>query len=207
MRRVLGVSLTIAAVTIPCGAADQGTQPPWYRDLVAARAPYYAGVNGNRDAIVDAKQRFAALEQQHPHDPTLEAYQGSLELIEASHTWALSRKHALSVEGIELMDLAVNTDPNNLEARFVRALTTWHLPFFFHRKEIAENDLLFLGPRSEQAARNGTLPPNIAATALDYWGQVLVERNQPTAAREAFAAAVRVDKSCVAGADALKRLH
>jgi len=205
--QALGIALTAAAIALPCGAVDQAAQPPWHGELAAARAPYYAGVDGNRDAINEARQRFDALAQQHPHNTTLEAYQGSLELLEASHTWALGRKHALSVEGIERMDSAVNADPNNLEARFVRALTTWHLPYFFHRKEIAEGDLLFLGPRSEQAAQTGELPPNLAAAALDYWGQVLAERDQPDAARKAYASAVRVDRSCPAGEDALKRLR
>ncbi len=207
MLQTSGIALVGAAVAAPCGAADGANRPSWYAELAAARVPYYAGVDGDKDAIADAKQRFAVLAQQHPHDTTLEAYEGSLELLEASHTWALNRKHALSVEGIGRMDSAVNTDPNNLEARFVRALTTWHLPFFFHRKEIAEDDLLFLGPRSEQAAQTGALPPNLAAAALDYWGQILAEHDQPDAARQAYTAAVRVDRSCLAGADAWKRLH
>ena len=105
------------------------------------------------------------------------------------------------------MDTAVNADPNALEARFVRALTTWHLPFYFHRKQVAEEDLQFLGPRAEEAARTGALPPFIAAAALDYWGQVLAEHAQPNGARNAYMAAARVDKNSPAGADALKRLR
>ncbi len=132
---------------------------------------------------------------------------GSLELLDAAHTWAIWRKHALSQEGLGTMDAAVNAAPGDLEARFVRALTTWHLPFFFHRKQQAEADLLFLGPRAEQAARNGALPPPLAAAALDYWGQVLAERTQPDGARKAYLAAVRVDKNSPGGADAQKRLR
>ena len=145
--------------------------------------------------------------REHPNDATLQAYTGSLQLLESGRTWALWRKHALSEEGLAEMDAAVTADPNNLEARFVRALTTWHLPFFFHRKEQAEADLLFLGPRSEQAAQTGALPPELAAAALDYWAQVLSERNQADAAHNAYAAAVRVDRGSPGGKDALKHLQ
>ena len=105
------------------------------------------------------------------------------------------------------MDAAVNSNPDDLEARFVRALTTWHLPSFFHRKQQAEDDLLYLGPRAETAARSGALPPKLAAAALDYCGQVLEDRKQPDKARQAYLAAARVDADSPAGKDAVKRLR
>jgi hypothetical protein len=196
-------------VALPCVQADAGDTgaAAWQQQLAAARASYYAGLEGDRAADAVARERFASLEREHPHDATLQAYSGSLELLEAGRTWALWRKHTLSTEGLQQMDSAVNADPNNLEARFVRAFTTWHLPFFFHRKQQAEADLLFLGPRAEGAARSGALPPQLAAAALDYWGQVLADRDQGDAARHAFVAAVRVDRSSPGGADALKHLH
>ena len=178
----------------------------WQQQLAAARSSYYADLSGNHAADAEARQRFAALAHDHPNDPTLKAYEGSLQLLEAARTWALWRKHTLSMDGLAEMDEAVTADPNNLEARFVRALTTWHLPFFFHRKEQAEADLLFLGPRSEPAAQTGALPPQLAAAALDYWGQVLSERDQKGAAHNAFAAAVRVDRLSPGGQDAQKHL-
>ena len=175
--------------------------------LAAARAAYYSGLEGDSAASNEAKQRFDALMREHPRDSTVEAYCGSLELLEAARTWAFWRKHSLSVEGLNAMDSAVAASPSDLEARFVRALTTWHLPFFFHRKQQAEQDLAFLGPQMEQAARTGALPPPLAAAALDYWGQVLEEQDAPDRARSAFLAAVRVDKASPGGADALKRLR
>ncbi len=198
----------MCAGAVPGQALDQDRNAAaWQQQLAAARSSYYADLSGDHAADSEARQRFAALVHDHPHDPTLEAYEGSLRLLEAGRTWALWRKHTLSMDGLAEMDSAVNADPNNLEARFVRALTTWHLPFFFHRKDQAEADLLFLGPRSEQAAQTGALPPQLAAAALDYWGQVLEERNQAAAARKAYTAAVRVDRGSPGGQDAQKRLQ
>ena len=186
--------------------AGRGAEAP-PAQLAAARAAYYSGLEGDSAATDEAKRRFAALAQQHPGDPTLQAYCGSLDLLEAARTWAFWRKHALSVQGLSEMDSAVAVAPDDLEARFVRALTTWHLPFFFHRKQQAEADLSFLGPRAEQAARTGALPPPLAAAALDYWGQVLAGRDAEGSARNAYQAAVRVDKTSPGGADALKHLR
>ena len=204
-KRILLRSVGLAAVPL-AAFADQSNRS-WEPQLAAARKAYYASVEGNRAADMEARQLFDALSREHPHNATLEAYRGSLALLDASHTWALWRKHALSVEGITRMDAAVNSDPGDLEARFVRALTTWHLPSFFHRKEQAEDDLLFLLPRAEGAARTGALPPALAAAALDYCGQVLADRKQPEKAKQAFLAATRVDGNSPAGKDAARRLR
>ncbi len=203
--RLLAAALLLTALP---AVADQDTHSPAWRDQLArARASYYAGLEGDRSADAEAHRRFDTLVREHPHDPTVTAYVGSLQLLDAARTWALWRKHSLSAEGLDQMDAAVQMDPSDLEARFVRALTTWHLPFFFHRKQQAEDDLLYLGPRAEQAAHTGALPPQLAAAALDYWGQVLADRNQSDEAHRAFIAAVRVDSGSPGGQDAARRLH
>ncbi len=179
----------------------------WKAELDRARTAYYADLEGNRAADTEARERFAALQRAHPDDATLRAYMGSLELLDAARTWAVWRKHTLSQEGLSALDRAVDANPADLEARFVRALTTWHLPFFFHRRQQAEADLMIVGPRAEAAAREGALPPALAAAALDYYGQVLADRDKPGDARRAYEAAVRVDRASPGGADAFKRLR
>jgi predicted negative regulator of RcsB-dependent stress response len=47
----------------------------------------------------------------------------------------------------------------------------------------------------------------LAAAALDYYGQVLIDRSDSHGAKQAFEAAVRVDSSSPAGRDAQKRLR
>ncbi len=205
-RRVCLLGWALCAA-LPVHAADQSTQEPWHRQLAQARQSYYAGLEGDHGADAQAHQLFSRLLREHPKDSTLQAYCGSLELLDAARTWALWRKHSLSADGMAQMDAAVNTNPGDLEARFVRALTTWHLPFFFHRKQQAEDDLLYLGPRAEAAARSGALPPPLAAAALDYWGQVLDDRKEPEKARQAYGAAARVDGGSPGGKDAARRLR
>ena len=112
----------------------------------------------------------------------------------------------LSQQGLRELDNAVDRDPSNLEARFIRAATTWHLPFFFHRREQAENDLAYIAPRAADAVAKGILPPQLGAAALDYYGQVLSEKSDHNAARDAYQAAVRIDQSSPGGQDASRRL-
>ncbi len=183
------------------------TQAGFADRLAEARRAYFADLEGERGADDRARQQFAALAAERPNEPVVDAYLGSLDLLESARTFAVWRKHTLAADGLEKLDAAVNRAPDNLEARFVRALTTWHLPFFFHRKEQAEQDLGFIGPRAEQAARQGSLPAPLAAAALDYWGQVLAGGDERAGeARKAFEAAVRVDPGSPGGEDARKRL-
>jgi len=88
----------------------------------------------------------------------VDAYSGSLELLEAAHTWAIWDKRRLANEGLAKMDQAVNRAPDDLEARFIRAASAWHLPFFFRRREQAASDFTFIAPRAEGAVAKGTLP-------------------------------------------------
>jgi hypothetical protein len=175
--------------------------------LTEARRLYFANLQGDHAAGDKARASFAALEHDHPDQPVVKAYSGSLELLEAARTWAIWDKRRLANEGLEKMDQAVNRAPGNLEARFIRAASCWHLPFFYKRKEQAANDFTVIAPQAEAAAAKGTLPPELAAAALDYYGQVLIDRSDSHGARQAFEAAVRVDSSSPAGRDAQKRLR
>ncbi len=191
------------------GAADANAprnHTAFADELAEARRAYFADVEGEKGAGDRARQQFTALAAKRPNDPVVDAYLGSIDLLESARTFAVWRKHALAQGGLDKLDAAVNRAPENLEARLVRALTTWNLPFFFHRKEQAQQDLSYIGPRAEQAAHQGALPPQLAAAALDYWGQVLAEQSAAKPARQAFEAAVRVDPDCPGGADARKRL-
>ena len=172
-----------------------------------ARADYFHGLEGDRSAELRATDEFSALERERPQDPTVLAYNGSLELLEAAHTWAFWNKHKLATEGLEKIDRSVQLAPDNLEVRFIRGATTWHLPFFYHRKTQSEGDFTYIAPHAESAARNGTFPRPLAASAMDYYGLILADRNDTRGAHAAFQAAVRIDSTSPGGRDALEHLQ
>jgi hypothetical protein len=202
MRRLWVIFLFIFYAALTVHAADNFDQR-----LAEARREYFAGLQGNHAADGKARASFAALSQQYPDNAVVEAYNGSLELLEAARTWAIWDKRRLANEGLQKLDQAVNRAPNDLEVRFIRAASTWHLPFFYKRKEQAASDFTLIAPQAEAAAAKGVLPPELAAAALDYYGQVLADRSDSHGARQAFEAAVRVDGSSPAGRDAQKRLR
>jgi hypothetical protein len=175
--------------------------------LVEARTQYFAYLQGNRSAGDKARAMLTTLSDEYPWNSVVDAYSGSLKLLDAAHTWAIWDKRRLANEGLAKMDQAVNRAPEDLEARFIRAASTWHLPFFYKRRDQAASDFTFIAPRAEAAAAKGTLPPELAAAALDYYGQVLTDRSDSHGAKQAFEAAVRVDGASPGGRDALKRLR
>ncbi|TCK73648.1 hypothetical protein [Acidipila rosea] len=215
LRRPIGLTLVLAvcAASSPSlrAMADASGDTPYTlsyeQKLSAARAEFFADLNGDHGADEAAHRDFSALSAERPGDPVILAYLGSLDLLEAGRTWAIWNKRALSQRGLTKLDTAVKTAPGNLEARFIRGASTWHLPSLFHRREQAESDFAYIAPQAEEAARNGTLPPQLAAAALDYYGQVLEDHSDSEGAKHWFAAAVRVDKLSPGGKDALKHLQ
>jgi hypothetical protein len=184
--------------------AESGT---FAQRLAEARKDYFADLQGNRAAGVKARASFAELSRDYPGNSVVDAYSGSLELLDAAHTWVVWDKSRLANEGLDKMDQAVNRAPEDLEARFIRAASTWHLPFFYKRREQSASDFTFIAPRAEAAVAKGTLPPELGAAALDYYGQVLIGHSDSHGAQQAFEAAVRIDETSPGGRDALKRLR
>ena len=174
--------------------------------LARARGEYFKDVEGDRAAGQEARKSFAALSAKRPGDPVIQAYSGSIELLDAARTWAVWNKRSLARQGLDDMDSAVDRAPDNLDARFIRAASDWYLPLFYKRREQAERDFAYIAPRAESAAAHGLMPPQLAAAALDYYGQVLSEQNNPPGAQKAFETALRIDGPSPAGRDAAKRL-
>jgi hypothetical protein len=199
--------LLMATVLLPPSQGSAQRNTTYAQRLAVARAQYFADLQGNHAAGERAHESFAALSKDFPGDPVVDAYSGSLELLDAARTWAIWDKRRLANEGLAKMDQAVNRAPDNLEARFIRAASTWHLPFFYKRRDQAADDFTFIAPRAEAAVTKGTLPPELAAAALDYYGQVLIERSDNHGAKQAFETAVRIDGTSPGGRDAMKRLR
>jgi hypothetical protein len=82
--------------------------------------------------------------------------------------------------------------PDEPEARFIRAATSWHLPGFYHRRAQCEADFALLAARAEADVRAGKLLPELGAATFNYWGQILLGRNDAAGANTAFATAVRI---------------
>ena len=211
-----GLLLVAGLVIVPVSARDSSgghVDRAEYRNrLGVARAAYFKVITTNDRASDEAAHRaLAELQLQYPGDPVAKAYQGSLELLDVAHSWAIWNLHKQAADGLSLLDSAVAEAASSEvqeepEARFIRAATSWHLPGFYHRRDQCEADFQWLAGRAERDAREGRLPPELAAAAYDYWGQILAERKDVGGARAAFNAAVRIAAQSPAGIEAAKRL-
>jgi hypothetical protein len=175
--------------------------------LNAARTAYFKVIVSNDEAADNqAHAALAAFEREYPDDPVGKAYQGSLELLDAAHSWAIWNLHKQAADGLSLIDQAVAQAPDEPEARFIRAATSWHLPSFYHRRAQCEADFAMLAARAEADVRAGRLLPELGAATFNYWGQILIGRDDTAGAKSAFAAAVRIAPQSLAGLDAQRRL-
>jgi predicted negative regulator of RcsB-dependent stress response len=187
--------------------ADEEAREQYRNRLSAARTAYFKVITSNDQAAdAQAHEALAELERDYPGDPVAKAYRGSLELLDAAHNWAIWNLHKQAADGLSLLDAAVAEAPDEPEARFIRAATAWHLPGFYHRKAQCEADFALLAGRAEQDARQGKLPPELAAASYNYWGQILVNRGDKSGARAAFQTAIRIAPQSPGGLDAGKRL-
>jgi predicted negative regulator of RcsB-dependent stress response len=201
---------SLAAAPGGCYATSDESQArqEYVERLTIARNAYFRVITSNdRNADQQAHEALTALEKAYPGDPIAKAYHGSLQLLDAAHNWAIWNLHRQAADGLNMLDQAVAQAPDEPEARFIRAATSWHLPGFYHRKAQYEADFAVLAPRAEQDARNGKLPPELAAATLNYWGQILVNRNDNAGAKDAFRTAVRIAPQSPGAADAAKRLR
>lgn len=186
-------------------AQNHGT---YTQKLDAARTAYFQVLTtGSRDADHAAHQALSDLEHAFPGDPTAEAYHGSLELLDAAHDWQIWNLHRQATDGLRRLDHAVAAAPDDAEVRFMRAATSWHLPAFYHRSLQCESDFAWLSGRAVASARQGTLPPELAAASMNYWGRILVRHGQSDRARTAFQQAIQIAPQSPGAQDAARRLR
>lgn len=160
-------ALAVAA-TLLAGAAQAVPDAP----LQSALARFSAAQGGDRDAIDQAADQFAALLRAEPTHPVLMAYTGAATALRATTTWLPWKKMAYAEDGLALLDkaLALPTPANSaaalrgvpvaLETRLVAANTFLAVPGFMNRSargarllgEVLASPLLAQAPLEFQGA-------------------------------------------------------
>lgn len=105
-----------------------------------------------------------------------------------------------------MIDSAVEADPQSLEVRFVRAVTDYSLPSFFHRRKQSDQDFTRLAAHAPIAASDGKLEPRLAAASLYFHGLFLRESSQDEAAKDAWREAISVAPDSRAARDSAEEL-
>jgi len=109
--------------------------------LEKARKFYYEATQNSKKADLAIKY-FTELKR---IDATLsslaDTYIGSLTAVKARDEFLPWKKFELANDGIEIMEKAIKSDPNNIEALFIYGSTCYYLPFFFGKSNDAETQL------------------------------------------------------------------
>lgn len=174
--------------------------------LSTAKAHYYQAVDGDGKALKEASALLEALRTDNPQHPLVMAYAGSVQLLQASRTMAVWRKGKLAQEGLSALDEAVRLAPQDVEVRFVRAASTFHLPGMFRRKAQSKEDFEWLASRVAAAVGANTLDRRLGAAALYHHGLFLHEAGDVAGARLAWQETVRIGIDTRAAMDAKARL-
>jgi hypothetical protein len=172
-----------------------------------ARRLYYEGIAGDKQAGVRSRAMLERMVQSPHVNPLALAYFGSAKMLESRSTIAVWRKGKLAKEGLTALDRAVEAAPSHLEVRFVRAMTTFHLPGLFGRERQSREDFARIAAEAESAVANGALDQRLAAAALYHHGVFLDRGGAKADARRAWESAARVGPQTPAGRDAARRLE
>lgn len=192
-------------------SAESGTRADHERSeqqqaIGEARELYFKGVDGNKEATRESTKLFEQLVSRDPGDSLLLAYLGSNSLLESSRTIAIWRKNRLAKDGILKLDEAVSAAPENLEVRFIRAMSTFHLPSFFKREQQCEEDFALLAARVPEAVASQIMERRLGAAALYYHGLIRERKGDRRAAAEAWRMAASIAPRSPAGSDAARKL-
>ncbi len=149
--------------------------------FAAAKQQHFRGVDGDADAAQSADRSLADLLETSPKDPLIRAYAGSTKLLLARDASAPWTKQSYAVEGVKLLNQAVDQAPNDLEIRLVRGMAIGHLPEAFGQSAKSASDITWAGRQAQQRlGDNAPLEPELAAAALYQWGRLRAGDSAPS---------------------------
>lgn len=119
--------------------------------LDRARTLFYVSVE-QADSIDTAIRLFRKISEHDVYEGVALTYIGALTALKGKFAFLPTTKYKRVLEGLELMDQGIEKSPDNIEARFIRGMTCFYLPFFFNRKETSRKDFKNIVRNLENAA-------------------------------------------------------
>lgn len=101
-----------------------------------ARQLYYQALE-NKEALTEAIELFSYLVENSARLGVAQTYLGSLTALKAQYTIWPQKKLKYANEGLDIMDAGLQKNPDDLEALFIHGTTSYFLPFFFNRRDDA----------------------------------------------------------------------
>lgn len=92
------------------------------------------------------------LETATPNQPLLYGYKGCATMIMAKHSFNPFNKLSFFKKGKNILETAINKDPENIELRYLRLAVQINTPSFLGYKDDIKNDKLFLNNNIKHVA-------------------------------------------------------
>ncbi|MBO8169876.1 MAG: tetratricopeptide repeat protein [Thermoanaerobacteraceae bacterium] len=119
--------------------------------LVEAVKLHDAGVNGDKEAVVQAHEILEKLREANPQDPIVEGYYGSTIALLGRDAVDPNERFVKALEGLKILDRVVSNNPDHIQVRSLRGFVSYRLPeMYFHRTTTAIEDFNYLINRYEQ---------------------------------------------------------
>ncbi len=175
--------LAVLSIGLFCwyGSAMGSTQDP--NDQASqlfeeAFQAHEAGVKGDSDAVDVALEKFERILESDPDNMEALVFFGSASMLKARDVAIFQRMRWVR-QGVEAMDRAVETAPDNVNVRIVRAVNSYQLPGFLGRRKVADEDFRLLLDWTE--TRPEKFDPGMIRFTLYHAGVRALEQGQAKA--------------------------
>ncbi len=111
--------------------------------LKKGRNLFYASID-DKNLVYDAEAIFKELQKSDSLSGQATVYLGALMSIRGKHAFLPMQKYTRAKKGLAIMDEGIQQDSTDIESRFIRGMTCYHLPFFFGRGDTAREDFNFV---------------------------------------------------------------
>jgi tetratricopeptide (TPR) repeat protein len=148
------------------------------------------------------------LHKEKPTNSLIQAYLGSAYTLASRDAFPGPKKMEHLKVGLKTMDKAVESDPENIPTRFIRAVNNYNLPTFINRRDNAREDFEIL--LSQIKKKPDQLNPLTNQAIYYYAGLSFKQLSRKDEARSAWEDGLRLDQQSDIGlkiADELKKIR
>lgn len=182
------------------------------KQLALAKLLHRKGAYGEKDAARRADEMLQEMHEAYPDQPLVAAYAGAAKMMRAQRTLLPWKKGELVKQGGAMIERALEQAretpaDDELEVRYVRAVSAASLPEWMEQGELARDEFAALAEVAPDAVRDGRLTAHQAAVILVRHAAALRESGNIEAAKRALDQAVELSPGSHAGAEARTALE
>jgi tetratricopeptide (TPR) repeat protein len=201
---ICAVLMAILGVTFPVKAEDAFHQPL----IQEIQALHEKSEKGDKQATRELVERLEGLHKEKPTNSLIQAYLGSAYTLASRDAFPGPKKMEHLKVGLKTMDKAVESDPENIPTRFIRAVNNYNLPTFINRRDNAREDFEIL--LSQIKKKPDQLNPLTNQAIYYYAGLSFKQLSRKDEARSAWEDGLRLDQQSDIGlkiADEFKKIR